>query len=235
MPGRQPELKVLTSPDLAATLSLSNTCELTVPGISKFDPKFHVSRLPSIDAYFINHDRKKIKFHIPWTKTTFERGADFIASQQPNVLCPCDAFRLHWKANSSVPEGFSLFGYIGDDDKPQHMVKSTFWNFVNDIWKYAGLLNVLGHSFRIGGVVELLLAGYPPHVVACIGGWNSLAFLVYWRQIEEIVMAQVDSAEDARWHKTSQDMANYRKSCNISEKMISDCLKGTDLNFDIVD
>ncbi|KAF5381168.1 hypothetical protein D9757_009423 [Collybiopsis confluens] len=209
--------------------------ELTVPGISKFDPKFHVSRLPSIDAYFINHDRKKIKFHIPWTKTTFERGADFIASQQPNVLCPCDAFRLHWKANSSVPEGFSLFGYIGDDDKPQHMVKSTFWNFVNDIWKYAGLLNVLGHSFRIGGAVELLLAGYPPHVVACIGGWNSLAFLVYWRQIEEIVMAQVDSAEDARWHKTSQDMANYCKSCNISEKMISDCLKGTDLNFDIVD
>ena len=49
------------------------------------------------------------------------------------------------------------------------------------------LAHVLGHSFRIGGAIELLLAGVPPEIVAATGGWTSLAFLLYWRCMDEIL------------------------------------------------
>jgi hypothetical protein len=67
------------------------------------------------------------------------------------------------------------------------MTKYKFMDFCADVWSKAGLAHVLGHSFRIGGAVELLLAGVPPEIVAATGGWTSLAFLLYWRRMEEIL------------------------------------------------
>ena len=46
--------------------------------------------------------------------------------------------------------------------------------FCTDVWLKAALAHVLGHSFRIGDAVELLLAGVPPEIVAATGGWTSL-------------------------------------------------------------
>ena len=59
--------------------------------------------------------------------------------------------------------------------------------FCAEVWSKESLAHVLGHSFRIGGAVELLLAGVPPEIVAATGGWTSLAFLLYWRRMEEIL------------------------------------------------
>lgn len=56
------------------------------------------------------------------------------------------------------------------------MVKSSFLAFCNKVWTDKGLHKVHGHSFRIGGAVELLIAGVPPEIVAALGGWTSLAF-----------------------------------------------------------
>ena len=67
------------------------------------------------------------------------------------------------------------------------MTKYKFMDFCADVWLKAALAHVLGHSFRIGGAVELLLAGVPPEIVAATGGWTSLAFLLYWRRMEEIL------------------------------------------------
>jgi hypothetical protein len=67
------------------------------------------------------------------------------------------------------------------------MTKQDFLSFVNKIWSDTGLLQVHGHSFCIGGAVELLLAGVPPEVVAAMGGWSSLTFLLYWRHLKEIL------------------------------------------------
>lgn len=67
------------------------------------------------------------------------------------------------------------------------MFKACFLKFCSGIWKRAGLGHVLGHSFRIGGAVELLLAGVNPDVVAATGGWTSLSFLLYWRRMEDII------------------------------------------------
>jgi len=74
------------------------------------------------------------------------------------------------------------------------MVKTTFQKFCNSIWKLAGLEHVLGHSFHIGGAVELLLTGINPDVVAATGGWTSLAFLLYWHHIEEIIPLSTSQA-----------------------------------------
>ncbi|KAF6744316.1 hypothetical protein DFP72DRAFT_1052206 [Ephemerocybe angulata] len=49
------------------------------------------------------------------------------------------------------------------------MTKSKFLDRCNDIWTSAGLEELDGHAFRIGGSTELLLGGVPPHVVAMVG------------------------------------------------------------------
>src|SRR5260221_13069127 len=67
------------------------------------------------------------------------------------------------------------------------MYRDTFLSFITHIWLNLSLDHVSGHSFRIGGAVILLLAGVPPEVVAATGGWSSLAFLLYWRRMEEII------------------------------------------------
>ncbi|KAJ3710567.1 hypothetical protein C8R42DRAFT_532089, partial [Lentinula raphanica] len=189
--------------------------ELTIKSSSVFNPSKHVTRKGSISDYITSSSQKRLKFHIPWTKTTKELGADVVASSQLNCLCPCDAFALHWTVNANVPEGFSLFAFVDGSGSPCHMLKSIFLKFVKEVWDRAGLSNVLGHSFRIGGAVELLLAGVPPHVVAAIGGWTSLAFLTYWRKLEEILLVQVGNAYKEKWTTLKQSMDNFRKDNNI--------------------
>ena len=58
------------------------------------------------------------------------------------------------------------------------MTKYQFMDFCTQIWSKAALAHVLGHSFHIGGAVE---------IIAATGGWTSLAFLLYWRRMEEIL------------------------------------------------
>jgi len=45
------------------------------------------------------------------------------------------------------------------------------------------LTHVLGHSFHIGGAVELLLTGNPTKIMTTTGSWTSLVFLLYWQQM----------------------------------------------------
>ena len=66
--------------------------------------------------------------------------------------------------------------------------------FCTGVWADANLAHVQGHSFRIGGAVELLLAGVPPEIVAATGGWTLLAFLLYWRRMKEILPMSTSKA-----------------------------------------
>jgi len=95
--------------------------------------------------------------------------------------------RNHIDINNNIPGFASLFAYQTTEGHWEHMSKHKFMSFCVDIWSSAGLAHVKGHSFRIGGAVELLLAGVPPEIVAATGGWTSLAFLLYWRRMEEIL------------------------------------------------
>jgi hypothetical protein len=44
-----------------------------------------------------------------------------------------------------------------------------------------------GHGLRIGGTTHLLLRGVDPWVVMKQGRWSSSAFLLYCRNVEEIL------------------------------------------------
>ena len=89
------------------------------------------------------------------------------------------------------------------------MVKSVFLAFCDPIWKSAGLKHVHGHNFRIGGAVELLLAGVISKVVAAVGGWTSVAFLLSWRRFEVILPTHVlkayNSSQTSRIKHTLDD------------------------------
>lgn len=141
----------------------------------------------SISFITLQDGSRSASFRIPWTKTTREEGASIIVTARNDLLCPCAALQNHLNINRDVLPTSSLFAYSTADEGWEHMTKYKFMDFCSGVWSKAALAHVLGHSFRIGGAVELLLAGVPPEVVAATGGWTSLAFLLYWRRMEEII------------------------------------------------
>ncbi|KAJ7077208.1 hypothetical protein C8R44DRAFT_896353 [Mycena epipterygia] len=120
----------------------------------------------------------------------------FHATRGAKALCPEKAFANHILVNATVPDEAPLFAFDAGSGKWSPMTKDWFMRRCSDIWKAANLLLVHGHSFRIGGSTELLLAGVPCGAVAALGGWTSLAFLLYWRKIEHIVPMNIGKAYD---------------------------------------
>jgi hypothetical protein len=189
--------------------------ETTLTVASAFDPKYHVLRSTkyvslfttiSYWLYFLPFFRisfralrdgtRSASFDIPWTKSTKELGATVIitARRHGDPLCPVAAFKNHLDINSSIPASSTLFAYTSSSGEPINLLKHNFLSFVTNIWSSAMLAHILGHSFRIGGAVELLLAGVPPEIVAATGGWTSLAFLLYWRRMDEILPMSTSKA-----------------------------------------
>jgi hypothetical protein len=155
---------------------------------------FHLPLCYSVSFTTLRDGSRSASFHIPWTKTTREEGASVIVTARDDILCPCAALRNHLAINKDIPSTSSLFAYTTANEQWEHMTKYRFMDFCADVWSTAGLAHVLGHSFRIGGAVELLLAGVPPEIVAATGGWTSLAFLLYWRRMEEILPMSTSKA-----------------------------------------
>lgn len=79
------------------------------------------------------------------------------------------------------------------------MLKHYFMDECCRVWSLEKLQLVDGHSYRIGGSVELLLAGVAPEVIVALGGWISLAFLLYWRRIEEILPMNISKVYKKKW------------------------------------
>ncbi|KAJ3816378.1 DNA breaking-rejoining enzyme, partial [Lentinula raphanica] len=209
--------------------------ELTIPNIKAFNPKLHaLHSTPIIFSSKPDGSLRAVSFKIPWTKTTREQGATVIGTAQSDALkifCPCWALQRYLEVNKSVPQDSSLFAYIDDLGHPQNMTKSAFLNFCSSIWAKVGLDNVQGHSFRIGGAVELLLAGVSPEVVAATGGWTSLAFLLYWRRFEEIIPTHVSKAYNTdQINHLKRSMNDYQKANKISNSLIAACNSGINIS-----
>ena len=145
--------------------------ELTVASIHLFDPSKHVRRSATVRFRNITQDgqlSESIHFHIPWTKSMKQEGADIAASSHGS-LSPAKAFRNHIRVNVGAPTEGHLFAFRSKEGNFVPMVKSWFIARCHQIWQNFGLLLPSGHSFRIGGATELLLASVPPEVVAAIG------------------------------------------------------------------
>jgi hypothetical protein len=92
----------------------------------------------------------------------------------------------------SRPRSDFLFPLVRDDgsvDWSRPAPKSAFIREARRRARVAGLHEaaverITGHSFRAGGVTDLLLAGFSPDFIMKQGRWLSLAYTVYFRMSE---------------------------------------------------
>jgi hypothetical protein len=194
--------------------SLFRLGELVIPSQNLFNPSKHVSRsiLPIQFSRLFN-GMEHASFHIPWTKTTAEVGTDISVTAHNHSTCPLSALRHHLFTNALVPSSAPLFAYETVDGGWAPMTKSWFMDRCNAVWVAAGLPQMPGHAFRIGGATELLLQGIDPNMVGTQGRWLSHAFLEYWRCIESILPLFISNAADSHCaHGLEASMNSY--ACN---------------------
>jgi len=173
--------------------------ELTIRSLKKFTPEHDTCRSTRVSECVVN-GREVVNFHIVWTKTTTILGGECVLTQTGGDdadLCPVWAWHNHTSINHSPPPLTPIFAFReGDGWRP--LTKDLFLRTTSAIFKEAALETVFGHSYRIGGSVELLLAGVEPEAVMKLGGWTSLCFLIYWRRLEQILPGRITKAWDTR-------------------------------------
>lgn len=178
-----------------------------------FRPDRHVPRSAKVGHRRLQSGVEYAIFHLPWTKTTAAEGADVVLTAIDGYLNPVMVLRHHLNINKAVPDTAPFFAFengTGGQWKP--MTRDWFLKKCNAVWSRAGLQNLSGHCFRIGGATELLLRGTHPDVVSTIGGWKSSAFLDYWRQVESIIPLFVSNASDeSRVQLMRDSMENFRR------------------------
>ena len=176
--------------------------ELTVPSRDGFSPLHHIPH-SVIDSsnYKVSRmsfsDRTSVitKLSIPWTKTTKELGG--ILNVMDTAALPfSELFQKHLQINKGAPKSGHLFAYRDQDGIFVPLTKSAFLNCCYEIWKENNMLLPAGHSFHIGGATEWLLAGVPLETVSKIGRWTSLAFLLYWCRVSEVISCSVSLSYD---------------------------------------
>ncbi|KAJ6459919.1 DNA breaking-rejoining enzyme [Mycena sanguinolenta] len=160
--------------------------EILIDSPSQFNASRHVTRgCPKVRGTASNK-HKFLRFKVPWTKTQKSAG-DWITSTETFDEVDCVSALEHPLAvNSSVPDSAPLFAYKTASGWA-HLTRSDFLARCNDIWRESGMGALNGHGFRIGGTTHLLLHGVDPWVVMKQGRWTSAAFLLYWRNVEEIL------------------------------------------------
>jgi hypothetical protein len=192
-----------------------------VPSKWAFDPRFHVTRSATITKRTNRDNSTSLSFHVPWTKTTKEEGAVIILTAHDDDLCPMKALILHSSMNPDLPDYAPFFAFRSSSGFTIP-VKSSFLSLCSSIWLTAGLPPVHGHSFRIRGATELLMAGVAPEVVARQGGWTSLAFLLYWRKLEQILPMNItDAYKKKRLQELALEMDSFHSRNNISDTAVS--------------
>ncbi|KIK74878.1 hypothetical protein PAXRUDRAFT_835863 [Paxillus rubicundulus Ve08.2h10] len=159
----------------AVTLTAFWSCcrlgELTVRDHNFFDALKHVSRsvLPlSINSLTDESRTQYTSFHIPWSKTTKELGADISVTARSHRTDPLKALSLHTTVNSGIPTYTPLFSYKTSSGW-EPLTRTSFMLRCNDVWVQNGFPSMPGHAFRIGGTTELLLQSINPDVIAVQG------------------------------------------------------------------
>ena len=189
--------------------------ELVVPSRNTFDSVKHVARSAPLSFSSINETRFAT-LHIPWTKTTLVEGADISITARKDPSCPVSALEHHLRCNSSIPAHAPFFAFSTAAGGWAPMTRDWFLHRCNKIWVAAGLPDMPGHGFRIGGATHLLLSGVPPDIVATQGRWLSRAFLEYWRWIESILPLFIStSGFSSRFDAISKAMDHYRRKHHL--------------------
>lgn len=166
-----------------ATVAFWGQCRLgeLLPTTSR---DFRTSHIPA-RSHLQRSSRNKHSFilHLPRTKTK-DDGEDIVLTNQHGPSDPLKILRNHLHVNQ-LPRKAPMFTYLSKSG-PRSLTRRLFLAKCNKIWCKLGYPRTTGHTFRIGGTTELLLAGVPPDVVKTLGRWTSDSFLRYWRFLDAI-------------------------------------------------
>lgn len=151
--------------------------------------RFIASLFPSRSAFVRSlRNPQACLLRLPHTKT-HPHGQDVVLVDQRAPINPISLLKTHLRINN-IPNHSFIFAYsVAGDLRP--LTKSLFLQRCNQIWQSLGYPRTTGHSFRIGGTTELLVAGTPPDVVKAMGRWSSGSFLRYWRSLDDIAPRHV--------------------------------------------
>ncbi|KAJ7134103.1 hypothetical protein C8R46DRAFT_1362275 [Mycena filopes] len=123
-------------------------------------------------------------FYVSPEQKRKKSGDDVVLVPQRTPLDPQIALYMHLQVNK-LPASAPLFAYRTATGV-ENLTRPKFLQRCNEIWQAVGYPRTTGHSFRIGGTTELLLAGVAPDVVKAMGRWSSDAFHRYWRSLEDL-------------------------------------------------
>ncbi|KAF8210224.1 hypothetical protein K438DRAFT_1571045 [Mycena galopus ATCC 62051] len=152
--------------------------------LSDTQSKYKAGRIPLVANLGMATTRAGSRpLHLPWTKTKGAKGDTSFLCKQDAPSDPIKATENHIAVNA-LPADAPLFSYRNDRGNLICLSRKKFLARCNEIWSAHGIPSFTGHSFRIGGTTELLLAGVNPDVVQAMGRWLSDAFLVYWRRLD---------------------------------------------------
>ncbi|KAJ7649915.1 hypothetical protein FB45DRAFT_730364, partial [Roridomyces roridus] len=187
--------------------------ELLIRSPGKFSTTRDTCRDTRVGVSVVDGHRV-LSIHLVWTKTTTLQGGECILTAVPHVksdLCPVWAFQNHCRINHSPSADTPLFAYRAPSGW-SYLLKDSFLRSSSTVFRSASLDQVFGHSYRIGGSLELLSTGVAPEMIMKLGGWTSLCFLIYWRRLAEVIPSAISRAwkdritEFARAHGHPSDV-----------------------------
>lgn len=134
---------------------------------SSFDPTTNVTHGCPMKRVAAN-GCKYFTFKIPYSKTKQFAG-DWIESMKySNLVDPVSAIEHHLFLSRLLPSHAPLFAYQTSMGWAL-LSREFFIKCCQEIWKTAGLEDLLGHGFHIGGTTYLLLCGVDPWIVMKLG------------------------------------------------------------------
>lgn len=169
----------------AAVLAAANTAFWALTRLGELIPDSKatpLSHLPTRgDLRPVSRSGLSRVIHLPYTKTKRGKGEDVTLTNQSGLANPLPILESHLRINRPSPVD-PLFSFREDQSCRRLILsKKAFLQRCNQVWQAHGFPQIKGHSFRIGGTSELLLAGVHPDVVRKMGRWSSDHFLRYWR------------------------------------------------------
>ncbi|KAI6146953.1 hypothetical protein EDD17DRAFT_1494766 [Pisolithus thermaeus] len=155
---------------------ISHLGEFTVPSIKHFDPTKHIT-WAHMSHHHDLHGLPVTKFHIPWTKTS-PTGEDTQCMPLESITNPIGALKHHFCLNPADPN-MHLFAWKHPTSGLRPLSRSEVTKCITLLMVAHNLLNLKGHSLRIGGMLHYLLCRTPFDVVKTMGRWAGDSFTIY--------------------------------------------------------
>ncbi|KAJ6605156.1 DNA breaking-rejoining enzyme [Mycena vulgaris] len=183
----------------AAATSVWRGCarlgEILITSTTSFTPARNITRGCEMKRGTATNGHKFLQYKLPWTKTQLAAGDWLFLTETHDAVNAVAAVEHHLVVNANVPTDAPLFAYETATGWAP-LTRDAFMTQCNAIWENAGMGALYGHGLRIGGTTDLLLSGVDPWIVMKQGRWSSKAFLLYWRNIEDILPLFIGDAMD---------------------------------------